>query len=141
MYDEEAEREAFQRAVLEWRTGKPSSTPTKGETSTSNGLEGRSSGMWNNPFADQGPTQAQVTVHSHSAAEDDTDVVEGFDEEAERAAFQQAVADWRNSQSSSSNQVEAKTASVPSQSRAKSRMSLADGMLDEGKEHEVRFDK
>ena len=176
-YDEEAERVAFQRAVMEWRTGKSSSTAAAGANKTATGTS--SSGdasLWNNPFAatdttngdDEDEGKSGKAHHSSSAVlgEDDGEGEEGLDEAAERAAFQRAVAEWRNSSKDKDNdnadtgtgagaksvQKEAPRAHITASARAaqvvseakklrsKSHIvSLAEGTLDEGKEHEVAY--
>jgi hypothetical protein len=88
--DEEAERRAFQAAVMEWRNG--GATTEKGIKTMS--IRGGSSGtgtgndgMWNNPFADPSPSDQKMASGDEDA----------LDEEAERRAFQAAVMEWRNS--------------------------------------------
>jgi hypothetical protein len=85
--DEEAERRAFQEAVMEWRKG--GATTEKGIKTLS--IRGGSSGdgddgMWNNPFANPAPSDLMG-----DQGDDDA-----LDEEAERRAFQAAVMEWRN---------------------------------------------
>eukprot|EP01041_Mallomonas_annulata_P008068 gene8068-16554_t len=114
VYDEDAERRAFQRAVMEWRTGKvtdnkneiksksePCKKKTDSQTSLSskmnsnndindndNGVVGDDS-LWNNPFVDSINSKNDKVV-------DDVVEVEVMDEEAERRAFQRAVQEWRS---------------------------------------------
>jgi hypothetical protein len=87
--DEEAERRAFQEAVMDWRRG--GSTNERGIKTLSisgrdTGGVGEGEGMWNNPFA--------PSASNHQTLSGDV-----LDEEAERRAFQEAVMEWRRGSS------------------------------------------
>lgn len=149
-FDEEAERRAFQEAVMEWRRG--GATTEKGikTLSVRKSSENRDSdftveddGMWNNPFAPNSATNNDI-----------------LDEEAERQAFQAAVMEWRRGGSGAEKNSRESTSRLDSRSSAagggdedeesyiissargernlrSTGKSLADGTLDEEKEQAV----
>ena len=82
--DEEAERRAFQEAVMEWRRG-----------AAEEEAKGTDDGLWHNPWGggseskDPGESKVADGLGMSSLLAGD------MDEEAERRAFQAAVAEWR----------------------------------------------
>lgn len=101
--DEEAERRAFQEAVMEWRRmGQGSS---QSEVADSRPADG---GMWSNPFA-QSVDDSQVGTTSHSAKAPSSLADGALDEEKERAEFAAAVAAWRTAGAAKSESSNAAT--------------------------------
>ena len=93
-YDEEAERRAFQDAVMAWRKANGKTTSIIKST--------EDDGMWTNPFGSNDD-------NTNSSSTDTNDTQSGsrlldgvYDEEAERRSFQEAVMAWRNGNSSNS---------------------------------------
>ena len=110
VFDEEAEREAFKAAVMEWRSGNSSSSDNNSANKTKVTIEyegqvsikKQDSNMWHNPFGatgnnsasfdDSGDEDNNVVTNSHGKS-----LLHGaLDEETEHAEFVKAVDAWRN---------------------------------------------
>lgn len=99
MLDEEAERRAFQEAVLQWRQGTCSHEKTGKSLLVGGDHASGSSGQWQNPFPsstssgtslEQGSGEVLVVSARGRLAEGE------LDEEKERREFQAAVLAWRD---------------------------------------------
>lgn len=88
MLDEEAERRAFQEAVMEWRRQDAAGAVVREHEVPAQA----SSDMWVNPFAPSPPSRDAAPTQGRSLAGQPGDLL---DEEAEHAEFVKAVEAWR----------------------------------------------
>ena len=88
--DEAAEQRAFMEAVMEWRQGAAEEVAQVEE-------KGGDDSMWHNPWGGGGEEKGEGKEESKGGEDGGLSVLTSgdMDEEAERRAFQAAVAEWR----------------------------------------------